>query len=117
MPMYDYACGTCGHRFEVRQSFTDDPLTECPECHGVIRRVIHAPGIVFKGSGFYKTDSRTDSGSRSDSPAAPAAATETKPAAETKSGTEATPATESGTTPTKAAEPAPAAKAGASTNT
>ncbi len=67
MPMYDYACGACGHRFEVRQSFTDDPLTECPECKGTIRRVIHAPGIVFKGSGFYKTDSRTESGRRTDS--------------------------------------------------
>ncbi|GAC1396782.1 MAG: hypothetical protein NVSMB65_15940 [Chloroflexota bacterium] len=58
MPLYDYACGACAHRFEVRQSITADPLTDCPVCHGRIKRVIHASGIVFKGSGFYKTDSR-----------------------------------------------------------
>src|SRR5579864_7212141 len=95
MPMYDYACGACDHRFEVRQSFADDPLTECPECKGRIRRVIHAPGIVFKGSGFYKNDSRSES-SRTDTASAPAAATEeSKPAAETKPTTEAKPAAES----------------------
>lgn len=62
MPMYDYACSTCGNRFEVRQSMRDDPLTECPRCQGAVRRVIHAPAVVFKGSGFYKTDSRSTSG-------------------------------------------------------
>lgn len=62
MPMYDYACGACGNRFEVRQSMRDDPLTECPRCQGSVRRVIHAPAVVFKGSGFYKTDSRSTSG-------------------------------------------------------
>lgn len=60
--MYDYACGACGNRFEVRQSMRDDPLTECPRCQGSVRRVIHAPAVVFKGSGFYKTDSRSTSG-------------------------------------------------------
>lgn len=58
MPTYDYACDDCGHRFEIRQSFTDDPLTLCPECSGHIRRVIHPSGIIFKGSGWYITDSR-----------------------------------------------------------
>ena len=58
MPIYDYACDNCGHRFETRQSFSDDPLTICPECQGHIRRVIHASGIIFKGSGWYVTDSR-----------------------------------------------------------
>jgi len=62
MPMYDYACSACGNRFEVRQSMKDDPLMECPRCQGRVRRVIHAPAVVFKGSGFYKTDSRSTSG-------------------------------------------------------
>ena len=61
MPLYVYACETCGHSFEVRQRFGDDPLSVCPECSGRVRRVIQPVGIVFKGSGFYKTDSRSAS--------------------------------------------------------
>ena len=61
MPLYDYQCDQCGHRFEVRQGIKEDPLTECPQCQGAIRRVIHPVGIVFKGSGFYITDSRNKS--------------------------------------------------------
>jgi putative FmdB family regulatory protein len=59
MPLYVYACETCGHGFEVRQSFGDTPLSVCPECTGKIRRVVQPVGILFKGSGFYKTDSRS----------------------------------------------------------
>jgi putative FmdB family regulatory protein len=62
MPLYDYACDQCGHRFEVRQRFADDPVTVCPECTGHVRRVIHPSGIIFKGSGWYVTDSRKSSG-------------------------------------------------------
>ena len=63
MPTYTYACTECGHSFDIRQSFTDDPLTDCPECaHGRLRKVIHPVGISFKGSGFYKTDSRSSGG-------------------------------------------------------
>ena len=58
MPTYEYACTACGHRLEAVQKFTDDPLTECPECGGALRKVYGAVGIVLKGSGFYKTDSR-----------------------------------------------------------
>ena len=58
MPLYDYQCNQCGHRFEVRQGIKEDPLTVCPQCGGPVRRVIHPVGIVFKGSGFYITDSR-----------------------------------------------------------
>lgn len=61
MPIYDYACDQCGHRFEAKQRFADDPLTVCPECQGHIRRVIHPSGIIFKGSGWYVTDSRKSS--------------------------------------------------------
>ncbi len=56
MPTYEYLCRTCSHRFETWQKMTDDPLTACPECGGTIRRVLFPAGIVFKGSGFYKTD-------------------------------------------------------------
>lgn len=61
MPTYQYACTACGHRFDAVQSFTDSTLTECPECTGRLRKVFSSVGIVFKGSGFYRTDSRTDS--------------------------------------------------------
>ena len=60
MPTYQYACTECGHAFEQFQSFTDDALTACPQCQGRLRKVFNAVGVVFKGSGFYRTDSRTD---------------------------------------------------------
>jgi putative FmdB family regulatory protein len=58
VPTYEYTCTKCGHDLEAVQRFSDDPLTECPECGGVLRKVYGAVGIVLKGSGFYKTDSR-----------------------------------------------------------
>jgi putative FmdB family regulatory protein len=65
MPTYEYACKSCGDRLEVQQRFTDDPLTECPTCEGPLRKVFGNVGIAFKGSGFYKTDSRSGSGAKS----------------------------------------------------
>lgn len=59
MPTYQYACTECGHSFEQFQSFSEDSLTECPECAGRLRKLFNAVGVVFKGSGFYRTDSRT----------------------------------------------------------
>jgi putative FmdB family regulatory protein len=61
VPTYQYACTECGHAFEQFQSFTDDALTVCPECSGRLRKVFNAVGVVFKGSGFYRTDSRSAS--------------------------------------------------------
>ena len=58
MPTYQYACTACGHRFEAVQSFSDSSLTDCPECAGRLRKVFSSVGIVFKGSGFYRNDSR-----------------------------------------------------------
>jgi len=58
VPTYQYACTECGHRFEAVQSFTDDSLTTCPVCSGQLRKVYGSVGVVFKGSGFYRTDSR-----------------------------------------------------------
>jgi putative FmdB family regulatory protein len=61
VPVYQYACTACGEQLEVRQSFTDDALTVCPVCEGRLRKVLSAVGVVFKGSGFYRTDSRAGS--------------------------------------------------------
>jgi putative FmdB family regulatory protein len=61
VPTYQYACTTCGNQLEVVQSFSDAALTECPVCDGQLRKVFSAVGIVFKGSGFYRTDSRSGS--------------------------------------------------------
>ena len=58
MPTYAYACKDCGHAFDIQQSFTDDSLTVCPECGGNLRKKFNSVGVVFKGSGFYRTDSR-----------------------------------------------------------
>ena len=58
MPTYEYLCKTCGHRFETWQKMIDDPLTTCPDCGAPIRRILFPAGVVFKGSGFYKTDHR-----------------------------------------------------------
>ena len=76
MPTYAYACTACDHRFEMQQSFTDASLTACPECEGRLRKLFNTVGIVFKGSGFYRTDNRTGS-DRSRKDAEPA----TEPAA------------------------------------
>lgn len=65
MPTYAYACTECDHDFEIVQSFTDDALTTCPQCQGRLRKVFNSVGVVFKGSGFYRTDSRGTSTSSS----------------------------------------------------
>lgn len=63
MPTYEYRCKDCGEQLEVVQAFSDDPLTECPTCRGNLKKVFNSVGISFKGSGFYKNDSRSSSGS------------------------------------------------------
>jgi putative FmdB family regulatory protein len=75
VPTYQYACTSCGHQLEAVQSFSDDALTVCPACEGRLRKLYSAVGIVFKGSGFYRTDSRSASKSEtSTSSETPAAA-------------------------------------------
>ena len=61
MPTYSYACTECDNRFDAVQAFTDDALTTCPECSGRLRKLFNSVGVVFKGSGFYRTDSRESS--------------------------------------------------------
>ncbi|GAB2605340.1 FmdB family zinc ribbon protein [Kocuria arenosa] len=78
MPVYAYACKDCGHAFDIRQSFSEDALTVCPECDGGLRKKFNTVGVVFKGSGFYRNDSRS---AGADSGASTAAAAGTAPAA------------------------------------
>lgn len=78
MPTYQYRCTACGDELEVVQKFTDAALTTCPACQGALRKVYNAVGVVFKGSGFYATDSR---GSNSSSKPTESRSTDSKPAA------------------------------------
>lgn len=78
MPTYQYQCTECGEGLEAVQKFTDDALTECPSCNGRLKKVFSAVGIVFKGSGFYRNDSR--GASSSSSPASSAKSADSKPA-------------------------------------
>jgi len=98
MPTYEYACSTCRHRFEAWQKMSDEPLTICPECGAHIRRVLYPAGIVFKGSGFYKTDQSNGSlagkNGTNGTKKADDTSTETKASGESKTGESKT--TESG---------------------
>lgn len=88
MPTYQYACTSCGAQLEVVQKFSDDPLTECPECAGRLRKVFSAVGVVFKGSGFYRNDSRDSkakSGSSTSKPESGSSETKSDSGAKTES--------------------------------
>ncbi|HRV69368.1 MAG TPA: zinc ribbon domain-containing protein, partial [Marmoricola sp.] len=74
----EYACADCGHVFDIFQSFSDDALTECPECGGKLRKVFSPAGVVFKGSGFYRTDSRSSSGSSTSGASSSSSKSDTK---------------------------------------
>ncbi|MCD2466328.1 MULTISPECIES: FmdB family zinc ribbon protein [unclassified Streptomyces] len=113
MPTYQYQCTECGEGLEAVQKFTDDALTECPQCKGRLKKVFSAVGIVFKGSGFYRNDSRGSSSSSS--PAAsksstPSSSTSTssstsdaKPAASTSSSSASASSTSTSSTGSSAA--------------
>ena len=62
MPLYEYECDVCTHRFERQQRFSDPPVANCPECNGSLHKVFHPANVIFKGSGWYVTDNRTDNG-------------------------------------------------------
>lgn len=104
MPTYQYQCTECGEGLEAVQKFTDDALTECPSCKGRLKKVFSAVGIVFKGSGFYRNDSRGSSSSsspaasKSSTPSASSSTSSTsdsKPAASTASSSSASSASSS----------------------
>ncbi|MFG1610689.1 FmdB family zinc ribbon protein [Actinoplanes sp. NPDC049265] len=83
MPTYQYACTECGEQLEAVQSFSDEPLTVCPACQGRLRKVFNSVGVVFKGSGFYRNDSRKTSTSSESSSSS--SASEAKPSGDSKS--------------------------------
>ena len=85
MPTYQYRCTECGHDLEAVQKFSDAALTECPSCHGQLRKVYNAVGVVFKGSGFYRTDSRKPEGSSSGSSSNGSSSNGSSGSSETKS--------------------------------
>jgi putative FmdB family regulatory protein len=97
VPTYQYSCTECGHFLEAVQKFTDDALTVCPHCEGRLRKVFNAVGVVFKGSGFYRTDSRR-TGAASDGASSPTkseGASSTKEPATASSGSSTTSSTSS----------------------
>lgn|SRR5947209_11325235 len=111
MPTYEYLCKTCGHRFETWQKMSDEPLTVCPNCGAEIHRILFANGVVFKGSGFYSTETRaqpSETGS-SETPAAPAASANGDSGAKDTAAKPATTPTAAPSTPSTATNP----KAGA----
>ena len=96
MPTYAYACADCGHAFDIVQSFSDDALTVCPECGGTLRKQFNAVGVVFKGGGFYRNDSRKASSS-SDSASSSSGSSSTSGSSSDSSSTGSTPAASSST--------------------
>ncbi len=111
MPVYEYVCRECDHHLEVSQSFKDEPLTTCPVCEGPLRKVFGSIGIVLKGSGFYRTDSRLPAKKekdRSEAPKAEPAAKSEKSDAKSDSKPA---AAESKTSGSKASESKPASAA------
>ncbi|MFJ8055001.1 FmdB family zinc ribbon protein [Streptomyces sp. NPDC096142] len=85
MPTYQYQCTECGEGLEAVQKFTDDALTECPNCGGRLKKVYSAVGIVFKGSGFYRNDSRGSSSSSTPATPKPSTSSDSKPSTSTSS--------------------------------
>ena len=96
MPTYQYACTECDHAFEQFQSFTEDALTVCPRCEGRLRKVFNAVGVVFKGSGFYRTDSRNGASSSDTSTKTESTSTKSEPSTTAGSATKTESASKAG---------------------
>jgi putative FmdB family regulatory protein len=91
VPTYEYACAECGERLEAVQKFSDDPLTECPACAGRLRKLFSPVGIVFKGSGFYRNDSRSSAVNGSKDKQPNGSSSDSSSASEKSSGADAKP--------------------------
>ena len=113
MPTYEYACAECGERLEAVQKFSDDPLTVCPACSGRLRKVFSPVGIVFKGSGFYRTDSRVSAANGSKDKQLNGSSSDSSSASEKSSGADKKPA-ESGSGSSADAKPQKKADSGGS---
>ncbi|WP_405005876.1 FmdB family transcriptional regulator [Kitasatospora purpeofusca] len=107
MPTYQYQCTECGNGLEAVQKFTDEPLTTCPDCQGRLRKVFSAVGVVFKGSGFYRTDSRSSSSSSVGSGSS--SSSSSTPSSGSSSGSSSSGSSGSSGSSAPAASPAPAA--------
>lgn len=107
MPTYSYACTECDNRFDAVQAFTDDALTTCPQCSGRLRKLFNSVGVVFKGSGFYRTDSRDSAGKSS--------STATVPSSEKSGGSEKSSGGDSGSSSTSGASSTSASSTSSST--
>ena len=113
MPTYSYACTECDNRFDAVQAFTEDALTTCPQCSGRLRKLFNSVGVVFKGSGFYRTDSResaksavsSDSGSSSGSEKTGSEKTGSEKTGSDKTGSEKTGSDKTGSDKTGTAKP------------
>jgi len=102
MPVYEYACNSCGHHFDIRHGAEEKPALSCPVCAGEVRKIFHAAGIIFKGSGWYITDNTKKEATAADSPATLEKTPETPaPVASTDTAVE-----KPATTPEKPATPA-----------
>ena len=99
MPTYQYACTECGHQFEQVQSFSEDALTECPACTGKLRKLYNAVGVVFKGSGFYRTDSRSSSSASEPAASSSSSSSSSSDSSSSGSSSSSTPSTTSSSTP------------------
>jgi putative FmdB family regulatory protein len=88
MPLYEYQCRACGHRFEAIRKFSDAPLNECPRCKGELEKLVSSPAFQFKGSGWYATDyAKKSEGAKSDSKSESQAETKTETKTDTKTET------------------------------
>ena len=103
MPTYSYACTECDNKFDAVQAFTDDALTTCPKCSGRLRKLFNSVGVVFKGSGFYRTDSRDSSKSSTNS-----GATSSESKSETKTDSTSSSSSASGDSSSTSSTPAAA---------
>lgn len=113
MPTYAYTCTVCGHAFDVHQSFDDAPLTVCPECSGALRKVFSPVGVVFKGSGFYRTDARSSAKGTTGSTKEPAAASSSSSSSDKGGSSSSAPASSGSSSSTSSSGSSSSAKAAA----
>ena len=109
MPTYSYACTECGNRFDAVQAFSDDALTSCPKCSGKLRKLFGSVGVVFKGSGFYRTDNRESGKSSSNGSSAKSSESSSSSASSDSSSSSSTSTSSSSSSSSSSAAPAAAA--------
>ncbi|WP_396927303.1 FmdB family zinc ribbon protein [Mycolicibacterium sp.] len=109
MPTYSYACTECDNRFDAVQAFTEDALTSCPQCSGRLRKLFNSVGVVFKGSGFYRTDSRESGKNSSKSDSSSSSSSEKSSSSSDSSSSSSSSSTSSSSSSASSSAPAAAA--------